>query len=152
MSSYIVFSFARKFHVSVMHAQSLHYAGVPLVLGSLTHDYTGTPCVGDVVSLTCTLPGVSLDWDVPDPTRNIQISASTEPFQRDQYSVTVVIFNSTISIITSSLSFPAANGITIGCFPILQTDLREELIILTASETPLAWAFYNAWINGNYPV
>ncbi len=118
-----------------MHARSLHYTGVPLVFGSLTHNYTETPCVGDVISVTCTVPGVSLDWDVPDPTRNIRIIASTEPFQRDQYSVTLVIFYSTSSIIISSLSFPAADAITIGCFPILQPELREELIILTASES-----------------
>ncbi len=110
-----------------------------MVLGGLTHGYIGTPCSGDVISLTCTVPGVSLDWDVPDPTRNLRIIASTEPFQRDQYSVILVLFNSTSSIITSSLSFPAADGITIGCFPILQPELREELIILTASETPLAF-------------
>ena len=112
-----------------------------MVFGGLTRDYTGTPCSRDMISLTCTVPGISLDWDVPDPTRNIRIIASTEPFQRDQYSVTLVIFNSTSSIITSSLSFPAADGITIGCFPILQPELREELIIVTASEVPLTWDF-----------
>ena len=109
--------------------------GVPLVLGGLTRDYTETPCAGDVISLTCTVPGALLEWDVPDPTRDLRLDSITElPFQRDQYTVTFIMFNSTSSAITSSLSFPAVEGITISCLPVLQPELREELTILTASE------------------
>ncbi len=106
-----------------------------MVLGGLTHDYSEKPCVGDVISLTCTLPGALLEWDVPDPTRDLTLDSLTElPFQRDQYTVTFIMFNSTSSMITSSLSFPAVDGITIGCLPIGQPQFREELTILTASE------------------
>ncbi len=109
--------------------------GVPLVLGGLTRDYTETPCAGDVISLTCTVPGALLEWDVPDPTRDLILDSITElPFQRDQYTVTFIMFNSTSSAIISSLSFPAVEGITISCLPLLQPELREELTILTASE------------------
>ena len=106
-----------------------------MVLGGLTRDYTGNPCSGDVISLTCTVTGATLEWDVPDPTRDLQLRIATVlPFQRDQYSVTFIVFNATTSMITSDLSFPAAEGITIGCFPTGQPILREELTILTASE------------------
>ncbi len=104
------------------------------MLGGLTRDYTGTPCDGDVVSLTCTLPGVSLEWDVPE-SRDLRVDDRTKiPFQRDQYTVTSFMLNFTS--VTTSLSFPAAKG-TIGCFPSLQTMMRNELTILTASEIPL---------------
>ncbi|XP_064404734.1 uncharacterized protein LOC135349710 [Halichondria panicea] len=111
--------------------------GVPLVLGGLTRDYTETPCAGDVISLTCTVPRALLEWDVPDPTRDLILDSITElPFQRDQYTVTFIMFNSTSSAITSSLSFPTVEGITISCLPLLQPELREELTILTATTTP----------------
>ncbi len=103
------------------------------MLGGLTRDYTGNPCSGDVISLTCTAPGVLLEWDVPDPTRNLMISSTTDlPFQRDLYNVTFIVFNS--STITSGLSFPAVEGITIGCLPTGQPIMRKELPIRTASE------------------
>ena len=46
--------------------------------------------------------------------------------------VAPVMLNSTS--ITSSLSFPAVEGVTIGCFPIGQPMMREDLTILTAGE------------------
>ncbi len=108
------------------------------VMSSLTRDYTGTPCVEDVVSITCTVPGALLEWNVPDPTRDLRVDETTElPLQRDQYTVISVVFNSTSSMITSSLSFPAVDGIIISCLPVLQPMLSEELTILTAGEAVL---------------
>lgn len=113
---------------------------IPFVLGGLTRDYTGTSCVGDVVSLTCTLSvsvidGALSEWDVPDATREIRLSSTTPlPILRDQCTVISAVFDSTTSIITSSLRFPAAQDSIIGCFPVLQVELREKLTIMTASE------------------
>ncbi|XP_064394885.1 sushi, von Willebrand factor type A, EGF and pentraxin domain-containing protein 1-like isoform X2 [Halichondria panicea] len=102
-------------------------------MSSLTRGYTGTPCVEDVVSITCTVPGALLEWNVPDPTRDLRVDETTElPLQRDQYTVISVVFNSTSSMITSSLSFPAVDGIIISCLPVLQPMLSKELTILTA--------------------
>ncbi len=107
--------------------------GGTLVLGGLTRNYTRTPCAGDVISLTCTVPGALLRWDFTDLGRTVQIDATnTESFQQDQYMVAPVMVNSTS--ITSSLSFPAVEGVTIGCFPIVQPIMREDLTILTAGE------------------
>ncbi len=115
------------------------HAGIPLVLGVLTRDYTGTPCAGDVVSLTCTVPGSLLQWDIPGTTRNIVLDSGTVlPFNRDQYTVTSLVINSTS--FTSDFSFPAAEGLTIGCFGI-QLELRDELTIETAGEVLLR--YYN---------
>ena len=106
------------------------------MLGGLTRDYTGNPCSGDVISLTCTVPGALLEWDVPEPTRDLTLRIATVlPFQRDQYKVTFIVFNATSSMITSDLSFRAVEGITIGCLPTGQPIMREELTILTASES-----------------
>ncbi len=107
-------------------------------MSSLTRGYTGTPCVEDVVSITCTVPGALLEWNVPDPTRDLRVDETTElPLQRDQYTVISVVFNSTSSMITSSLSFPAVDGIIISCLPVLQPMLSKELTILTAGEAVL---------------
>ena len=46
--------------------------------------------------------------------------------------VALVVFTSTS--ITSSLSFPAVEGVTIGCYALGQPMTREDLIILTAGE------------------
>ncbi len=107
------------------------------MLGGLTRDYTETPCAGDMISLTCTVPGALLEWDVPEPTRDIQLDAgSVVPFQRNQYTINtaVLTLNSTSSMFSSSLSFPATDGITIGCFPLTEPMMRNELTILTASK------------------
>ncbi len=111
---------------------------IPFVLGGLTRDYTGTPCVGDVVLLTCTVPvdmsTSFFEWEIPGQAL-VRIDQSLNvPNQRDQYTITSVVFNSTSSMITSSLSFPAMEKITIGCLPVGKPELREELTILIASE------------------
>ena len=105
-----------------------------MVLGDLTPDYTVAPCAGDVVSLTCTFSGALLDWDPPEPTRDISVdSRTTLPFVRDeQYTVTSVMVAD--GMISSSLSFPAAEGLNIGCFPTGQLMMREELTVQIASE------------------
>ena len=126
--------------MNIMSASTVLASGIPLVLGDLTRDYTGIPCVGDVVSLTCTLSvsvidDAVLEWDVPDASRRIRLDGTTSlPFVRDQYTVISAVFDSTSSMITSSLRFPAAQDTTIGCFPVFEMGLREELTILTASE------------------
>ena len=103
------------------------------MLGGLTHEYTGTPCAGDVISLTCTVPGSLLGWDFTDLSRTIQVDRTTAAsFQQDQYTVAPVVFTSTS--ITSSLSFPAVEGVTIGCYALGQPMMREDLTILTAGE------------------
>ena len=105
------------------------------MLGELTHDYTGTPCTGDVVSLTCTVPGMLLGWDIPDSNNDIVLDSGSElPFERNPYTVTSLVINSNI---TSNLIFPAMEGITIGCFPVGQLQLREELTIRTVGEVIL---------------
>ncbi len=107
--------------------------GVSLVLGELTHDYTVTPCAGDVVSLTCTVSGALLTWDVPQPTEDITVESRTMiPLSREGYTVTSVMVAN--SMITSSLSFSAVQGITIGCVPFGMSQLREELTIEIASK------------------
>ncbi len=68
---------------------------LPLVLGDLTRDDTGTPCSGDVISLTCTVPVDGpqsfFEWDIPD-LMLVRIDRTTEvPFQRDQYTITSVV-------------------------------------------------------------
>ncbi len=89
---------------------------IPFVLGGLTRDYTGTSCVGDVVSLTCTLSvsvidGALLEWDVPDATREIRLSSTTPlPILRDQYTVISAIFDSTSSMIYLQIAFPCSTG------------------------------------------
>ncbi len=107
------------------------------MLGGLTRDYTETSCAGDMISLTCTVPGVLLVWDVPEPTRDINVDdRSVVPFQRNQYTINtaVRVLNSTSLMLSSSLSFPATDGITIGCFPTTEPMMRNELTILTASK------------------
>ncbi len=120
---------------------------IPIVLGGLTRDYTGTPCVGDVVTLTCTVPvdmsTSFFEWDIPGQAL-VRIDQSLDvPNQRDQYTITSVVFNSTSSMITSTLMFPAMEGITIGCFPGGKPELREELTILIASEVLYQRLIYN---------
>ncbi len=108
------------------------------MLGDLTRDNTGTPCIGEVVSLTCTVPvAMSTDffeWDIPGQGLVRIDQLLNVPNQRDQYTITSVVFNSISSTITSTLIFPAMDRITIGCFPVGMPELREELTILIASE------------------
>ncbi len=60
--------------------------GDTLVLGGLTRNYTRTPCAGDVISLTCTVPGTLLGWDFTDLSRTIQVDVTNiASFQQDQY-------------------------------------------------------------------
>ena len=94
----------------------------------ITPDSTGSYCPGDVVSVTCTITGALLTWDIPGTTRDIFIdSGTTYPFQRDEYTVTFIAINS--SSVTSTLSFPAADGASIGCLPTGMVAMREELVI-----------------------
>ncbi len=124
--------------ITLLDSSTIHFwihVGIPLVLGELTRDYTGTPCTGDVVSLTCTVPGMLLGWDIPDSNNDIVLDSGSElPFERNPYTVTSLVINSNI---TSNLIFPAMEGITIGCFPVGQLQLREELTIRTVGEVIL---------------
>ena len=106
----------------------LYPLGSRSVMGVITSDSTGPYCAGDVVSVTCTITGALLTWDIPDTTRDIVIdSRTTYPFQRDRYTVTFASTN--ISSVTSTVSFPVTDGTSIGCLPTGVVAMREELVI-----------------------
>ena len=84
-------------------------------VGSLSSDYTTPPCPGDLISLTCTAPGLDTIWNVPNA-RDINIGAgNTEPLIRDPYTVEVITVDETGNMLTSRLSTPAVDGLSIGC-------------------------------------
>ena len=82
--------------------------------GLLTPDYTTTPCPGDLISLTCTAPGLDTIWNIPG--RDIAVSPlNTEPLIRDPYTVEVITVDETGNMLTSRLSTPTVDGLSIGC-------------------------------------
>ena len=109
----------------------LYPLGSHFVMGIITSDSTGSYCPGDVVSVTCTITGTELTWDIPGSTRDIVIdSQSVLPVQLDQYTVTFIAVNS--SSVTSTIGFPAAEGASIACLPRGMVAMREELVIQLA--------------------
>ena len=104
-----------------------------LVRGDLILENTGPPCPGETVSLVCTVESLAVVWDLPDPTRDIDIDAlTTVPIERDQFTVTFI--NRTSFATLSILSFPASDGVTVGCYPRGQISLRIEVTIQVAGE------------------
>ncbi|XP_064390526.1 uncharacterized protein LOC135338356 [Halichondria panicea] len=61
--------------------------------------------------------------------------------------VALVVFTSTS--ITSSLSFPAVEGVTIGCYALGQPMTREDLIILTAATPSPPTAFSHSILSSS---
>ena len=109
--------------------------------GVITPDSTGSYCHGDEVSVTCTITGTELTWDVPGTTRDIGIdSGSMLPLQLDQYTVTFIAVNS--SSVTSTISFPAVEGASIGCLPRGLATMREEFSIQLASNIQYQYQYY----------
>ena len=101
---------------------------------TLTTSYVGRPCPGELVTFTCTVPGVEVFWD-PGGENRISINIlSTTSITEGLFTATLLSSNATS--ITSTLLTTARDDVTVECLTVGSVTIQVAGMKQLLAKTP----------------